>query len=186
MARHKNSWIVLISVIFMLALGVWGYTASPYKFVIVSGESMSPTLHSGAVVLMDTRLTGNVGDIVVAREPEDWKSRGSSSLIIKRIVAIGDSRIYRGDNGRLYTSNSISAYVGSHENTYTGVTCNATSGEYIHIPQNYIYVVGDNVNNSYDSRVASCDSSVLTHGVVPRENIQGVVILTVFKGGLWG
>jgi signal peptidase len=67
------------------------------SYVMVSGESMVPTLQDGDLALLWTRRTYYPGDLVAFRVPED--EPGEGAVIIHRIV--GESRgkfIVQGDN----------------------------------------------------------------------------------------
>jgi signal peptidase I len=70
---------------------------STYKLVVVSGDSMLPTLKSGDLLLVDKRAYEQVepdrGDIVVARH--------AGELIVKRVVGLSGEEV-EVKGGRLY------------------------------------------------------------------------------------
>ena len=75
-----------------------GVLGIPYSHVIVSGESMLPTMSSGDLVIVQRRDRYEHGDVVAYRVPTEDGSRGA--LVIHRIVA-GNAKagyIFRGDN----------------------------------------------------------------------------------------
>jgi signal peptidase len=70
----------------------------PAAYVIVSGRSMEPTMHSGDLVVALPRPTYRVGDVVVFRVPAG--GAGAGTTVVHRIVGGSASSGYvlRGDN----------------------------------------------------------------------------------------
>ena len=97
-ARRVASIAVLAAAV-ACALLVWpGLLRGGAAYVIVSGNSMEPTLHAGDVVLTVRRGRYDVGDVVAYRIPEG--EPGAGVLVIHRIVG-GSARsgyILQGDN----------------------------------------------------------------------------------------
>ena len=137
----------------------------------VKGSSMHPTLEDGNQVVM--RIIGyNVperGDIIVVM-PE---GEGQGPLI-KRVIAVENDVISIDDvtgnvsvNGEVlfepYISEMIrSGNTGGHNYPYT-------------IPKGHVFVMGDNRNNSTDSR-----NIERTGGAIPYENIIGKVLFRLW------
>jgi len=127
----------------------------------VDGPSMLPTLHSGERLLVD-KLTYRFrdperGEIIVFRYPAD-----PSHHFIKRVIGLpGDHVEIRG--GKVYI-NGVAL-----EETYTS---SPTFGRFTSgvVPEGHYFVLGDNRNNSQDSR------SPLV-GYVPRNLIVGRALL---------
>ncbi len=131
--------------------------------VTVSGSSMSPALSNGDHYLLNRWIfhvrAPHRSEIVVLRDPLD---QGYS---VKRIIAVaGDlvsvkqGRVYI--NGREYQESYLTPGTVTLANwpaTEQAFTCG--QGQY--------FLLGDNRNNSIDSR---------TYGVVPRGNILGLVV----------
>lgn len=130
--------------------------------VQVVGVSMAPTLHdSGRYVL--NRWIYHVRDpeprdIVVLRDPTD------NCYAVKRIVAKeGDTVFVKG--GHLYVNGKLLNEPYLPKNTPTFAGPHYKEQMWICGMHQY-FVLGDNRNNSADSRI---------YGAVPRQNILGVV-----------
>lgn len=124
---------------------------------MVKGSSMEPTLFEGQRLLVD-KITYRLrppqaGEIVVFKYPQDPKKK-----FIKRVIATEGDKVYITNtkvqvNG--YTLNE--PYI--NEPTEDGF-------EWKRVPNDSIFVLGDNRNHSMDSRMPSV-------GFVPLENLVG-------------
>lgn len=160
-----------------------------FRNVTVDGASMHPTLHGGryptaegqvthadTLIISDFMYTPKTGDIVVLNVD------GHSQPLIKRVIAVGGQEveinfkewtikvdgvlleepyIYR--HGAVMNPGSMNTMYGVDEN---GV-CKFT------VSEGKVFVLGDNRNNSSDSRD-------ITVGEQSLENILGKVVLRVF------
>jgi len=70
----------------------------PVGYVIVSGQSMEPTLHSGDLVLVRQRESYQVGDVIAYRIPRG--EPGEGIIVVHRIVggSAEEGFVTRGDN----------------------------------------------------------------------------------------
>jgi signal peptidase I len=137
------------------------------RFIIQSvqvvGVSMSPTLHDSERYVLNrwayrTRAP-QASDIVVIRDPTD------NTYAVKRIVGKeGDSIYIKGGhiylNGRLLNE----PYLPTGTATYA---CPSAREQWVVCGADQYFVLGDNRNNSMDSRI---------YGPVARQNILGVVM----------
>lgn len=147
-----------------LAYGVFHLiTHYVLQAVQVVGASMTPTLHdSGRYVL--NRLVYQVRDpqpreIVVLKDPDD------QCYSVKRIIAREGDTVHV-KNGHLYVNGKelVEPYLPPNTPTYPGPKVR----EQLWIcGVNQYFVLGDNRNNSLDSRI---------YGTVPRQNILGMVM----------
>ncbi|MGD8199121.1 signal peptidase I [Ornithinimicrobium sp. W1679] len=100
MRRGRNllGWAVLA--LFVLT---WAFTLRPTQlggpatFIVVSGDSMEPTMSSGDLVVLRDRDSYGEGDTITFPVPEG--EPGAGTLIIHRIVDTeGDTFVPQGDN----------------------------------------------------------------------------------------
>lgn len=153
-----------------------------FRLCNVDGPSMNETLSDGEkLVISNLFYTPESGDIIVFHQTNDVRD---SSLpldrfnepIVKRVIATGGQyvkldfaakKVYVSDDGIFEESDVIEesyAYYSFdlwHQNTF--VT------EY-YVPEGYLFVMGDNRNNSADSRSAEV-------GLVDTRRVLGKVIL---------
>lgn len=158
----KGISIALISVI---AAGVfifgsaWAVRTWVFTIVRVDGVSMQPSVRSGDLLIVNKRVRqfGN-GDIIMFRiTPE------SRWAYIQRIIASEGQTLYIDfessgvyiDGERIYEPYVMEAMLAGSGNTSFGP---------ITLPEGYFFVMGDNRNNSYDSRA---------FGAVHRNQIKG-------------
>jgi signal peptidase I len=131
--------------------------------VQVVGASMSPTLHDSERYILNRWVyhmrEPQPSEIVVLRDPVD------NCYAVKRIVAkAGDSVYVTG--GRLYVNGILldEPYLPNGTLTFAGPRYRE---QFWVCGVNQYFVLGDNRNNSADSRL---------YGAVPRQNILGLVM----------
>ena len=158
----RQLWALMI----VTVLGTLSYLLITHfigQSVQVQGTSMYPTLSdSGHYWLNRFAYLVNEprqNDIVALKDPRD------STLEVKRIIALPGQSIYL-KHGRVYIDGQLlhEPYLLSKTPTYA---YEKNESEFICVGKNQFYVMGDNRNNSTDSR---------TFGAVPRKNILGKVI----------
>ena len=155
--RYLSGTIVLIfSVSFMLlTVSPVLVKAVPYNtFInIVSGESMEPTLRNGQFMFASDENIKR-GDIVVSHFPKvvtDADPEKESTTIIKRVIGLPGETVDIGKDGTVLVNN-----VKIDESYLTDEHKKATYSEgknnHVTLNSTQYFLMGDNRDNSYDSR----------------------------------
>jgi signal peptidase I len=131
--------------------------------VQVVGASMSPTLQDADRYFLNRWVyelrAPRRGEIVVLKDPTD------GAYCVKRVIALPGEAVYL-KNGRLFVNGKElpEPYLPYGVKTFTP---EKVQEEMVAIGKDRYFLLGDNRNNSFDSRF---------YGPVPRENILGVVM----------
>ena len=136
------------------------------RMVNVDGRSMYPTLNDGdKIIISNLFYTPKQGDIVVLR-----KDAFMNDPIVKRVIAVGGQKIdIDFDTGIVYVDNVALKEDYVNELTYDRENFEGP----VTVPEGSIFVMGDNRNESTDSRYA-------TLGCVDTRYVMGRVYCTVF------
>lgn len=149
-AKWYNKWFYYLLAIFMLSTPYLAFAKYRGEFLgyetfKVVSKSMEPTLIPGDQITVDTKCENiGVGDIIVFKYPEN---RNIPYLF--RVAAVGESSIYI-ENGMVHVDD-IEIPVFSNK-LYSLEREHSLSMEKISIPQSKYFVLGDNRDNSRDSR----------------------------------
>ena len=172
--------VVVILLAFVTAILLKTYVIDT---IPVGGDSMLPTLTGGVyhiddngkvvpVTKGDTLILNKVakinrGDIVVF--DVDWQS----DPLVKRVIAVAGDTVLINNDGKVYVNG-----VALEEDYIQGITY-TTNGEVelsITVPEGHIFCLGDNRENSHDSRSADI-------GAIPLENVRGKCFLIINPQG---
>ena len=157
--------IALIIIVMLLTFG--------FRQVTVNGDSMNDTLQSGdKLILYSFMYKPQNGDIVVISHGKDY-----SDPIIKRVIAVeGQSLKINYDTGEVTLDGVV-----LKEDYIKGLTKRVHPSLEIPdvIPEGYVFVMGDNRENSLDSRSTQI-------GLIPVENIIGKAELRILPASSFG
>ena len=128
--------LIVGSILMIMAL------LQPYKLVVVCGKSMMPTYKNGQILLAKRTKDFKKSDVVVALSDD-------RQLIVKRILYTPEEYYY-------YILRKDGAFELIKDNSYRSILhVKAIDDSYmmeLKVPKNYYYLIGDNYNNSDDSR----------------------------------
>lgn len=142
------------------------------RLVGVSGSSMYPTLHDRDYLVLLSNVfysEPKVGDIVVMTVPAF-----QDEPIVKRVIATGGQTVdIDFEAGQVYVDGHLLDEPYIYEPTYRDY---ALGLDYpVTVPDGCLFVLGDNRNNSADSRYAPV-------GMVDKRYVLGKVLFLVFPG----
>ena len=151
------------------------------RLTMVDGQSMEDTLHDGEFILIQSALyTPTRGDIVVIHDPS---ANGHNKPLIKRVIAVGGDTLDIDFETWTVTVNGEvvdeSDYI-----TLKGIESSWTLYTYpMQIKEGYIFVMGDNRNNSSDSRmIGQIDERCVVGKAIVR--VMPLDKFTLFKNPL--
>jgi signal peptidase I len=170
-AQQRNKWrggfsefMITVLIAFVLVFGVVRpFVVEAFR---IPSESMVPTLEVGDRVLANKFIyrfsEPERGDIVVFENVEAGQYEDIEDTLIKRVVGVEGDEI-QVQNGSLSVNGEApqEPYL-NYEDPFRGFYGPIT------VPPNHLFMMGDNRNNSGDSRI---------FGPVPLENLKGKAFL---------
>lgn len=135
-----TKWLIVALVIIILVNSFW------VSIFVVDGQSMEPTLHNGEVVMMSKSFyRGDSkparGDAVVVQYPGDPDNK----KYVKRVIGLPGETVQI-SNGKVYLNKKLlrEAYLENGVDT-------VPAGKWV-LEESQYFLMGDNRNNSNDSR----------------------------------
>ncbi|WP_324653024.1 signal peptidase I [Georgenia sp. H159] len=206
-ARRRGGWLreTAIVVVSALVLSVIIKTFLVQAFFIPSG-SMEDTLAVGDRVLVSKLAPGPLdvsrGDIVVFVDPGGWLDpapdtrnalqRGFEEVLtfvgllpqdagehlIKRVVGLGGDTVECCDADGRITVNGVGI-----DEPYLKPGVDPSESEFsVTVPEDHLWLLGDNRSNSQDSRAHQGDPG---GGAVPMRNVVGTAMLILWPMDSW-
>ena len=145
-----------IAIGFLVLVASFAFVRSTKTVVVVTGNSMLPTLTDGTRITLNKLKTPEPNDIIVFTDPV------TQTYVVKRLIANGGDTVEISRHGKVYVNGELlnEYYLPKHTVTVSYIT-----NRYI-VEPDHVFVLGDNRYNSADSR---------EYGTVPRKNIIGVI-----------
>lgn len=173
--QEKQSWKQLLvldlkDLLYVLAIFMVIYMLF-FRVVVVVGSSMYDTLHNGDRLLL---ISSNFykepkqGDIIVASK----QSFANGECIVKRVIATeGQTVDIDFQKGIVYIDGKelVEDYIYTETTLFEGVSFP------VHVGEGQVFVLGDNRNNSKDSRNPQI-------GLIDRREILGKAIFLITPG----
>ena len=145
MCKKSNRIIIVITTLFCIAVILFLVF---FKIIIVSGQSMAPTLDDGAILLISKVNSEYLRDDIVVFEKDD-------TTMIKRVIGVPGDTIELKDK-HVYRNN-----------IRLNIDYDVNESVVIILNEEEYFVVGDNYGNSYDSR---------NYGSINKQSIIGKVL----------
>lgn len=149
--------IIPYVIILILVVSIRSFIVTPVRVI---GSSMDPTLLEDEILILNKYdKSYNRFDIVVLKY--------DNSKLIKRVIGLPGEHVKYVDN-KLYINNEIveENFIGTTTNDFDLKSLNADV-----IPKGYYFVMGDNRNNSTDSRI---------FGLVSKDDMMGTTTFALF------
>ncbi len=165
-----------ILVIIIAAVAIFFLLQTTVQTSVVVGVSMEPSLQDGQQLLINKVVyhlhEPRRGDIIIFHPPLPYSPKATP--FIKRIIAlpgesveIRDGEVYIHQNGKVFVLDEDDYIKEPPHRDFRGDI----------IPEDEYFVLGDNRNNTNDSR---------NGWTVPRQNIIGKAWLSIWPPGEWG
>lgn len=197
--RRALSWwqetVLLVTLAIVVSVLVKAFVVQMFY---VPSASMRPQFVSNDRILVErvSYWNGDVkrGDVVVFRDPGEWLGvapqpeglqRALSSIglypagghLVKRVVGVGDDHIECCDARGQLMVNGVP--IDESEYLRTGMKPSARPFDVV-VPEDSLWVLGDNRSNSQDSRA---HRSLAGHGTIPVDAVVGRVLAIVWPWG---
>lgn len=176
--RDLYEWLQILVLVLVCVIGLFTFVVG---IVGVDGSSMYPTLHDRDVMIVQRlAYTPKSGDVIVLRKDNTFQDRA----LVKRIIATGGQTVYIDYDANTITVDGVvldEPYINRERDSHYGDDPMAVRTDLDHryinteftVPEGYLFVCGDNRNNSSDSRVAEL-------GMVDERYVLGHVLFVLF------
>lgn len=146
-----------IMTLLIVIVGVFALRAFVFEPVKVQGESMVPTLHENERMFVEkfTYWFDNPsrGDIIICRYPDSYEARDADTTYVKRVIGLPGETIKVKDGKVFIKEAGASEFKQLNEEQYLGEDYYIVGNIEKAVPTDSVFVMGDNRNNSTDSRM---------------------------------
>lgn len=152
---NKSILIIILSIISIILLTKSSNNLSKLDSINILGDSMYPTYSDGDLVKYSSEITTvRNNDIVIFKLEND-------DILIKRVIGV-EGDLVEIKNNSIYLNKELMIEYKEDNNN---------NNFFIHelivkVPKDKLFVLGDNYNNSYDSRNFGCISIESIKGIV--------------------
>lgn len=166
--RGLLEWVAVFAVAIAVTLGVRAFVVEPY---VVPSGSMEDTILIGdqlfaQKVTFETGGSPERGQIVVFRNPD---ASAGHDVLIKRVIALGGQTVDLRDGAVYVDGRRLDEPYAKGVSEPLPATAPGASVSFPYkVPEGSVWVMGDNRENSADSRY---------FGAVPRQNLVGIAVL---------
>lgn len=161
MKRKIFEVVKFTSILFVIVIFAINFI---FQIVTVNGQSMVPTLKNNDKLILEKvskwLIDVKRNDIVVIKYPADIRQR-----IVKRVIAVAGDKVKINDNILYLNGKSVNEFY-KNENFMKDY-------DEVLVPQNSIFVLGDNRNFSKDSRSNDI-------GFVKLNLLEGKVLIRLY------
>jgi signal peptidase I len=180
-AKEIFEWVACFAIAIVVALLIKNFV---FTLVKVDGASMNPTLENGDRLF--TRVIfysePEQGDIVIFNPPVSATNKAPNEDIayVKRVIATEGQVVDINEEGEVLVDGKVlkEDYISEKINTRLPYSARWVDFPF-KVPKGTVFVLGDNRNNSHDSRSSDI-------GAVPIDNIIGKAEFRIWPLGNFG
>jgi signal peptidase I len=168
---YAGSAIAFLILFFVAKFFLWARCFDLDGFVARSG-SMCPAICENERILAGMDAFSNRppqrGEVIFFDQKE------SDTKYTKRVIGVAGDTVARGPSNTILVNDKplILPPPCGDNNAYAHLAPNGPPFETVKVPEGSLYVVGDNLDNSYDSRF---------FGVVPQDKVRGKALLVYWS-----